>query len=74
MRPETRVERWLEIARICRDDFAGDLNCILAQPFGQAKKALRRFPCIGEPGAEKISCSAERLRQGCLWNRTDCVC
>src|ERR1700735_798249 len=25
MRPETRVFRWLEIARICRDQFGGDL-------------------------------------------------
>jgi endonuclease-3 len=54
MRPETRVFRWLEIARICRDQFGGDLSAILAQPYAQAKKALKQFPTIGDPGAEKI--------------------
>lgn len=54
MRPETRVFRWLEIARICRDQFGGDLNAILALPWNQAKKALKQFPTIGDPGAEKI--------------------
>jgi endonuclease-3 len=54
MRPEVRVFRWLEIARICRDQFGGDLECILTQPYTQAKKALKQFPNIGDPGAEKI--------------------
>ena len=52
MRPEVRVFRWLEIARICRDQFGGDLERILSQP--QAKRALKQFPNIGDPGAEKI--------------------
>ncbi len=54
MRPETRVFRWLEIARICRDQFDGDLSRILALSWSQAKKALKQFPNIGDPGAEKI--------------------
>lgn len=54
MRPETRVFRWLEIARICRDQFGSDLNRILALPWTDAKKALKQFPNIGDPGAEKI--------------------
>lgn len=54
MRPETRVFRWLEIARICRDQFGGDLNAILSLSWDQAKKALKQFPNIGDPGAEKI--------------------
>lgn len=54
MRPETRVFRWLEIARICRDQFQGDLDRILALPWNEAKKALKQFPTIGDPGAEKI--------------------
>lgn len=54
MRPETRVFRWLEIARICRDQFGGNLDGILALPWTQAKKALKQFPNIGDPGAEKI--------------------
>ena len=54
MRPETRVFRWLEIARITLDQFDGDLDRILQEPYAKAKKALCRFPNIGEPGAEKI--------------------
>jgi endonuclease-3 len=54
MRPETRVFRWLEIARIVRTQFDGDLDRILREPYAQAKRALHQFPNVGEPGAEKI--------------------
>ena len=54
MRPETRVFRWQEIARITRSQFEGDLDQILAWPYAKAKKALKLFPTIGDPGAEKI--------------------
>jgi endonuclease-3 len=54
MRPETRVFRWQEIARITAAQFQGDLEQILAWPYARAKKALKLFPTIGDPGAEKI--------------------
>ena len=54
MRPETRVFRWREIARIAMSQFAGDLDRILREPYEKAKKALKQFPNIGAPGAEKI--------------------
>ncbi len=54
MRPETRVFRWLEIARITIDQFGGDLSTILTGSYADAKRALKQFPNIGEPGAEKI--------------------
>jgi len=54
MRPETRVFRWLEIARITVDQFGGNLDRILVEPYAQAKRALKQFPNIGDPGAEKI--------------------
>jgi len=54
MRPEVRVQRWYEIAEIAEREFAGDLNCILAWPLARAKKALKLFPGVGDPGAEKI--------------------
>jgi endonuclease-3 len=54
MRPETRVFRWLEVARIVRTQFDGDLSRILQEPYAKAKRALHQFPNIGEPGAEKI--------------------
>lgn len=64
MRPETRVFRWLEIARITRTQFDGNLDQILQWPYSKAKRALHQFPNIGEPGADKIlmQCGmAERL-------------
>src|SRR3954468_6616494 len=54
MRPKVRVFRWQEIARITLSQFGGDLNAILKLPSAQAKKALKQFPNIGDPGAEKI--------------------
>jgi endonuclease-3 len=54
MRPEVRVERWLTIAQLALSEFQGDLRSALRLPLRQAKKALQQFPCIGEPGAEKI--------------------
>jgi len=54
MRPQVRVFRWQEIARITLSQFDGDLDRILKLPYVQAKKALKQFPNIGDPGAEKI--------------------
>jgi endonuclease-3 len=54
MRPETRVFRWQEIARITLQQFGGDLDQILQWPYAKAKKALQQFPNVGAPGAEKI--------------------
>ena len=54
MRPETRVFRWREIARIAMSQFDGNLDRILDEPYAQASKALKQFPNIGGPGAEKI--------------------
>jgi endonuclease-3 len=42
------------IARIAVDEFGGDLERLRSQPLAQARKALMRFPGVGEPGAEKI--------------------
>jgi endonuclease-3 len=54
MHPETRVQRWREIARVTLDRFGGDLDRILDEPYAAARKALKQFPMIGDPGAEKI--------------------
>jgi endonuclease III len=54
MRPETRVFRWREIARITASQFGGNLDQILEEPYEKAKRALKQFPTIGDPGAEKI--------------------
>jgi len=54
MRPETRVYRWREIARIALTQFDGKLDTILKEPYAKARRALKMFPNIGGPGAEKI--------------------
>jgi len=43
-----------ECARIAVSDFGGDLDAVTRRPLNEAKRALRTFPGIGEPGAEKI--------------------
>ncbi len=48
------ADKLRECARIARDDLEDDLDELVRGPVPAAKKALRRFPGIGEPGAEKI--------------------
>jgi endonuclease-3 len=55
MRPETRVERWREIARIVLEDCGGDLAGTLRdRPIAKARILLKRFPTIADPGADKV--------------------
>ena len=51
---EQRAQRLKESAQIVVNDFGGDLSTALRLPLAQAIKALKQFPSIGEPGAEKI--------------------
>ena len=52
--PELRAERLRKIAEIVHFIFKDDLDAELKKPLAQAKKSLKKFPCIGDPGAEKI--------------------
>lgn len=54
MAPDVRAKRLRQIAEIAHWIFKDDLKSVLRQPLLQAKKALKRFPSIGDPGAEKI--------------------
>jgi endonuclease III len=54
MDPARRVEKLRQIAHIALHEFHGDLRSALGLPLPQAKKCLKRFPGIGDPGAEKI--------------------
>ena len=49
-----RINKIKTAARMAIDDYAGDLSAVLLRPPLQARRALMRFPGIGEPGAEKI--------------------
>lgn len=54
MLPAARVEKLRRIAQIALQEFDGDLDKVLKRPLAQAKKSLKKFPGIGDPGAEKI--------------------
>jgi len=54
MLPHQRVEKLRRIAQITLTEFNGYLGPALALPLAKAKKALKKFPGIGDPGAEKI--------------------
>jgi endonuclease-3 len=51
---ENTVEKLRRGAEVALREFDGDLRPILKRPAAQARKALKRFPAIGDPGAEKI--------------------
>ena len=61
--PEQFAEKLRKCANLVLEEFDGDLRPVLKLPFPKAKKALQKFPGIGEPGAEKIL----------LFSRTDPV-
>jgi len=52
--PANSTGKLIESATIAVEEFGGTLKPILEIPLKEAKKALRKFPSIGEPGAEKI--------------------
>ncbi|HUI44195.1 MAG TPA: endonuclease III domain-containing protein [Terriglobia bacterium] len=52
--PATFAEKLRKVARIAKEEFGGKLDSVLRLPVSKARKALQRFPGIGEPGAEKI--------------------
>lgn len=54
MFPELRAERLKEVAMRVKDQFGGDLRAGLAGPIFEARKTLKRFPGIADPGADRI--------------------
>lgn len=54
MHPERRVEKLVAIAVTVRDAFGGDLEAELSGTLPRARRALKRFPGIGAPGADAI--------------------
>lgn len=52
--PGLRARRLHEIAELVQEEFGGDLEAVLARPEREALAALKKFPAIGRPGAEKI--------------------
>jgi endonuclease-3 len=52
--PDLRARRLQESARLVRDEFGGDLRRVLTGDPTKARRALKKFPTIGDPGADKI--------------------
>src|SRR5262249_1906117 len=49
-----RAMRLKEIAARVQDEFDGDLRSALVGPIAQARKVLKSFPSIADPGADRI--------------------
>jgi endonuclease-3 len=54
VQPGERAKRIKLIAALAADEFDGDLTQVLRWDYAKAVKALRTFPSVGEPGADRI--------------------
>jgi endonuclease-3 len=54
MVPELRAARLQEIAMRVKDQFGGDLRARLLGPLSEARKTLKSFHGIADPGADRI--------------------
>jgi endonuclease-3 len=54
MLPERRFEKLLSIAETVQERFDGDLEAARRLPLAKARRAMKAFPGIGDPGADKI--------------------
>jgi endonuclease III len=54
MIPQLGAERLKRIARMVQKDYGSDLRTAISGSLPQARKILKKFPVIGDPGADKI--------------------
>lgn len=54
MVPELRAMRLHEIARRVAEEYGGDLSALFTGPIEKVRAALKRFPNIANPGADRI--------------------
>jgi endonuclease-3 len=52
--PEVRAQRLRQIGELAHFIFKDNVEAELKKPLPQAKKSLKKFPSVGDPGAEKI--------------------
>jgi endonuclease III len=52
--PDLRAERLKETAMRVLNEFGGDLRAVLSGPIAQARKTLKSFHSIADPGADRI--------------------
>ncbi|HZL71019.1 MAG TPA: hypothetical protein VFC86_01065 [Planctomycetota bacterium] len=58
---ENSARKVRQAAEIAETEFGGNLRQVLEWPVPKAKRALKKFPGIGDPGAEKLLMMAGRL-------------
>jgi len=61
MVPEQRAAYLHEIARRVQDEFGGDLRAAVAGPVARARKLLKSFHSIADPGADRILLFAQLI-------------
>lgn len=54
MQPEERAKRIKLVAAMALDEFDGNVAQVLDWDYARSAKALRRFPSVAEPGADRI--------------------
>jgi endonuclease-3 len=54
MVPELRAKRMKEVAARIENEFDGDLHAALTGPITKARRILKSFPSIADPGADRI--------------------
>lgn len=54
MVPDSRAERLKEVASRVQEEFGGELRAALTGPISRARKLLKSFPGIADPGADRI--------------------
>jgi endonuclease III len=52
--PELRAQRLKEVAGLVKHVYGGSLRAVMKKPLPEVRKALKQFPTIGDPGADKI--------------------
>ncbi len=52
--PELRAQRLKEVAGLVKHVFGGSLRAVMKKPLPEVRKALKQFPTIGDPVADKI--------------------
>lgn len=52
--PELRAKRLKEVAGLVKYVYGGSLRNEMKKPMAEVRKTLKKFPTIGDPGADKI--------------------
>jgi endonuclease III len=67
MHPQKRAERLIEIGRLAIHECDGDIvGKLRALPLPKARSLLKKFPSVGDPGADRILLFAGVAPQPCL--------